>query len=305
MEVGTAGPRDARIRQIAVGLNYADVYMRTGSHTAAINFPAILGIEGAGVVEHIGADVDEVAVGDRVAYFGVLGAYAEARLVPAERLIKLPPTIEDRTAAALLAKGVTAQYLCRQVYPVKAGDTVVVHAAAGGVGLLLSQWAAALGATVIGTVGSDQKAQIARANGCRYVIVSGREDVVAQVAAVTDGQKASVVFDSLGGPTTAMSLDCLRPRGTLVVFGRTTGFPAPITPADLMYKGSLIVTMTQLGSFTRTPAETAGRLEELFAAVARGILKPNIHQQYALRDAAQAHRDLEGRKTIGSTVLTV
>ena len=241
VEVGTPGPRDALIRQTVVGLNFADVYMRTGNHQAAIKFPAILGIEGAGIVEDIGTDVHEIAVGDRVAYFGVLGAYAETRLVPADRLIKLPPSIDDRVAAAMLAKGITAQYLCRQVFPVNAGDVVLIHAAAGGVGLILSQWSAALGAIVIGTVGSDEKAEIARANGCSYTIISTREDFFSRVMAITEGQKASVVYDSLGGNTTVPSLDCLRPRGTFVIFGRTTGWPMPINPARSMHKGSLIV----------------------------------------------------------------
>lgn len=305
VEVGTPGARDARIRQTVVGLNFTDVYMRTGNHRATIKFPAILGIEGAGIVEDIGSDVHEVSAGDRVAYFGVLGAYAETRLVPADRLIKLPPTIDDRVAAAMLTKGVTAQYLCRQVFPVKAGDVVLIHAAAGGVGLILSQWAAALGAIVIGTVGSDEKAEIARANGCRHAIVSTREDFVSRLMAITEGQKASVVYDSLGGNTTVPSLDCLRPRGTLVIFGRTTGFPTPINPADLMHKGSLIVTMTQLPNFATTRQAIEAGVHDLFAMLDRGRMKPNIGQEYALRNVAQAHRDLEGRKTIGFTVLIV
>jgi NADPH:quinone reductase len=305
VEVGTPGPRDARIRQTVVGVNFADVYMRSGNHPAAIKFPAILGIEGAGIVEAIGSEVHEVAVGDRIAYFGALGAYSEIRLVPADRLIKLPPSVEDRVAAAMLAKGVTAQYLCRQVFQVKAADVVLVHAAAGGVGLILSQWSAALGATVIGTVGSDEKAEIAKANGCTHTIVSTREDFVSRVTAITEGQKATVVFDSLGGSTTVASLDCLRARGTLVIFGRTTGYPAPINPIELMHKGSLIVTMTQLANFAKSRQDIEAGVRDLFAMLDSGRLKPHIGQQYALRNAAQAHRDLESRKTIGSTVLVV
>jgi NADPH:quinone reductase len=300
------GPLEARIRQEAVGVNFADVYMRTGNHPAKLKFPAILGVEGAGVIEEVGSEVSGFAVGDRVAYFGFLGAYSEARSVPMDKLIKLPPTMSLPVAAAILVKGITARYLCRQAFPVTSGDVVLIHAAAGGIGTLLSQWSAALGATVIGTVGSEQKIDFARANGCHHVIVSTQEDLAGRVSAFTKGAKASVVFDALGGDATLQSLDCLRPRGTLVIFGRTAGFPRAIVPFEhLMQKGSLKVTMTQLLDFAGTRTDIDAAVSDLFSCVEAGRLHPAIGQTYALRDAQQAHRDLEGRKTIGSIVLVV
>jgi NADPH:quinone reductase len=249
--------------------------------------------------------VQGISVGDRVGYFSVVGAYAEARNVPAERLVKLPSGIADRTAAAILIKGVTAQYLCRQAYPVSSGQTVLIHAAAGGVGLILSQWAKSLGAIVIGTVGSEEKAAIARAHGCAHTIVYTNEDFVARVNEFTGGRKCDVVFDALGKDTAAKSLDCLRPRGTLVCFGRTTGWPSAMEPSVLMLKGSLVVTMTQLRDFASTRQDIDAATADLFAAIMDGSIEPVIHQQYALEDAQQAHRDLESRRTIGSSVLTV
>ena len=300
------GPLEVRVRQEAVGVNFADIYMRTGNHPAKLKFPAILGVAGAGVIERVGSDVSGFAAGDQVAYFGVLGAYTEARCVPADKLIKLPPTISSPVAAATLVKGITARYLCRQAYAVAPGDVVLIHAAAGGIGTLLSQWSAALGATVIGTVGSEQKVDFARANGCHHVVVSTQEDLASRVSAITKGEKASVVFDALGGDATLQSLDCLRPRGTLVIFGRTAGFPRPIVPFEhLMQKGSLKVTMTQLLDFARTRSDIDAAVSDLFSAIEGGSLRPAIGQTYALRDTQQAHRDLESRKTIGSIVLAV
>jgi NADPH2:quinone reductase len=306
IDVPRPGALEARIRQEAVGVNFADVYMRTGNHPAKLKFPAILGVEAAGTIEEVGSEVRGFAAGDRVAYFGVLGAYTEARLVPVEKLVKLPATIPGAVAAAILVKGITARYLCRQAFAVASGDVVLIHAAAGGIGALLTQWTAALGATVIGTVGSEQKVDFARANGCHHVIVSAHEQLAERVSAITKGEKASVVFDGLGGDATLLSLDCLRPRGTLVIFGRTAGFPHAIIPFEhLMQKGSLKVTMTQLLDFagTRTDIDTA--VSDLFSAVEAGRLRAAIGQTYALRDVQQAHRDLEGRKTVGSIVLTV
>jgi len=306
VEVAVPAAHEVRIRQRAIGVNYADVYMRSGNHPAPLKFPVTLGVEAAGVVQEVGTGITDLAPGDRVAYFGALGAYAEERLVPAERLLRIPASLDEPTAAATLLKGMVARYLCREAYAVRPDDTVLIHAAAGGVGSLLAQWCAALGASVIGTVGSEAKRQAALDNGCRHVIIAGHESLAARVAALTGGRKASVVFDALGGNTTLESLDCLRPRGWLVVFGRTADYPRPVVPFEhLMQKGSLILTMTQISDFvgSRTSLEAAWR--ELVAAIEQGQLRPLIGQQYALRDVAQAHRDLEARRTTGSTVLIV
>lgn len=305
VELAAPARNEVRIRQTAIGLNFADVYMRSGNHPLVLPFPATLGAEAAGIVESLGADVRDFAVGDRVAYFSVVGSYTEARNIPADRLLRLPAEIADKTAAAIMLKGVTAQYLCRRVYPVSRGEVVLIHAAAGGVGLILSQWAASLGAIVIGTVGSDEKASIARANGCAHTIIYTTEDFVARVHEITGGRKCDVVFDALGKDTATKSLDCLRPRGTLVCFGRTTGWPTAIEPSALMLKGSLVFTMTQIRDFATTREDIDAATRDLFAAVIQGSIKPVIHQQYALKDAEQAHRDLESRKTIGSSVLVV
>jgi NADPH2:quinone reductase len=305
VKVGTPGPNEARIRQTAVGLNFADTYMRNGVHHVPIPLPTVLGVEAAGVIEEVGTDVHDFSRGDRVVYSGVIGAYAEERLVPAAKLFKLPDNIDDGVAAAVTTKGRTAQYLCRRVFRVKSGDVVLIHAAAGGLGMILAQWTASLGAIVIGTVSTDSKAEIARANGCRFTIVSTREDFVSRVAEVTDGKKVSVVYDSLGKDTVLRSLECIRPRGMLISYGQTTGFPPPIDLIDLMHKGSLVVTKTQSTDFTSDRGEVVAATEELFEAVISGKVKPNIHQQYALKDVAQAHRDLEARKTVGSSILIV
>jgi NADPH2:quinone reductase len=305
VEAGAPGPHEVLLRQTVVGVNYADVYMRSGNHPAVKGFPATLGMEAAGVVAALGREVHELAVGDRVAYFGLLGAYAETRIVPADHLIKLPSGVDDRVAAAIMVKGTTARYLCKEAYPIKEGDIAVVHAAVGGVGMILCQWAASMGATVIGTVGSEKKVDVALQNGCRHVIVTSSEDFVERVSKITEGRKADVVYDALGAETSVRSLDCLRPRGTLVCFGRTVGWPHAIEPSSLMLKGSLILMMTQVTDFMNTPAQKAHALADLFAAVSSGTVRANIGQQYSLVDAGQAHRDLQDRKTTGAIVLLV
>ncbi len=306
VEVGSPAAHEIRIRQTAVGVNYADIYMRSGNHFAPLKFPATLGVEAAGVVEEAGTEVREFARGDRVAYFGALGAYSEARLVPADRVVRIPAWLNDRLAASLMVKGITARYLCRQAYAVTADDVVLVHSAAGGVGSFLAQWCGAIGACVIGTVGSDTKVEVALAHGCRHVIVSTRESVPERVAALTGGAKATVVFDPVGGENTLLSLDCLRPRGTLVAFGRTAGYPHAIVPFEhLMLKGSLQITMTQLSDFAGNRTDIGTALQDLLGAIERGQIRPVIGQDYALRDVAQAHRDLEARRTTGAVVLRV
>ncbi len=293
-----------RLRQTAVGLNFIDVYHRGGLYPIAA-FPAVLGLEGAGVVEKVGSGVRGLAEGDRVAYASApMGAYAEARVMPAERVVKLPAGVADDVAAAMMLKGLTAQFLLRRTYRVDAGDPIVIHAAAGGVGLLVCQWARALGATVIGTVGSDAKAEIARAHGCEHPIVTSREDFVARVRDITGGAGAAVVYDSVGKDTFSGSLDCLRPMGMLVMFGQSSGV-VPTFDLARLAKGSYFLTRPSLMVYTAKAEDYAAGARELFEVVERGQVKIEIGQRYALRDAAQAHRDLEGRKTTGSTVLTI
>lgn len=297
-------PGQVRLRQTAVGLNYIDVYHRSGLYPVG-SFPAVLGLEGAGVIEGLGADVTGLAVGDRVAYASPpLGAYAEARVMPAARVVKLPAGVGDDIAAAMMLKGLTAQFLLRRTYRVQPGDPIVIHAAAGGVGLLVCQWARALGATVIGTVSSDAKAEIARAHGCEHPVVTSREDFVARVRDLTGGAGAAVVYDSVGKDTFSGSLDCLRPMGMLVMFGQSSGVVPPFDLARLA-KGSYFLTRPSLMAYTAKAEDYAAGARELFEVVERGQVRIEIGQRYALRDAAQAHRDLEGRKTTGSTVLTV
>ncbi|MBK7975100.1 MAG: quinone oxidoreductase [Deltaproteobacteria bacterium] len=293
-----------RLRQTAVGLNFIDVYHRSGLYPIAA-FPAVLGLEGAGGVEKVGSGVRGLAEGDRVAYASApMGAYAEARVMPAERVVKLPAGVADDVAAAMMLKGLTAQFLLRRTYRVDAGDPIVIHAAAGGVGLLVCQWARALGATVIGTVGSDAKAEIARAHGCEHPIVTSREDFVARVRDITGGAGAAVVYDSVGKDTFSGSLDCLRPMGMLVMFGQSSGV-VPTFDLARLAKGSYFLTRPSLMVYTAKAEDYAAGARELFEVVERGQVKIEIGQRYALRDAAQAHRDLEGRKTTGSTVLTI
>lgn len=302
-EVGVPGHGQVRLQQTAVGLNYIDVYHRTGLYPLPL--PCVLGSEGAGIVEAIGAGVTHLKPGDRVAYASVLGAYAETRLIAADRLVKLPDFISDKTAAAMMLQGMTARYLLRDIYQVGPGDTILIHAAAGGVGLIVCQWAAALGATVLGTVSSDAKAALAKANGCHYPIVYTREDFVARVLEITGGEKLPVVYDSVGKDTFLRSLDCLRPRGIMVLFGASSGPVAPLDLTLLSQKGSLLVTRPTLGTFIATRQLLEENSAELFEVVGSGKVKINVNQTYPLQDAAQAHRDLEARKTTGSTVLTV
>ena len=303
VEVGEPGPGQVRLRQEAAGLNFIDVYHRTGLYPQPLPFTP--GVEGAGMVEAVGPDVTVVKVGDRVAYAGSIGGYAEVRLIDADRLVKLPDAIPTEQAAAAMLQGMTVHMLLRRVYPVKAGDTILIHAAAGGVGLIACQWAKALGATVIGTVGNDEKAALARAHGCDHPIVYTREDFVAEVERITGGKKLPVVYDSVGKDTFLKSLDCLAPRGLMVSFGNASGPPDPIAPGLLQQKGSLFLTRPTINNYTATRAELEEAATELFGVLASGEVKVEVKQRFALKDAAEAHRALESRKTIGSTVLTV
>ncbi len=304
VQVGKPGPGEARIRHTAVGLNYMDVYCRTGQFPGAL--PAVLGGEAAGVVEAVGAGVTDLKPGDRVAYGNApIGAYAEARVIPADRLLKLPEAIQDVTAAAMILKGLTAQYLLRQTYKVKRGDTILCHAAAGGVGLILCQWAKHLGATVIGTVSSDDKAAIARAHGCDHPIVSAREDFAERVLEITRGRKVPVVYDSVGKDTFMKSLDCLAPLGLMVSFGSASGPVESFNLGVLASKGSLYVTRPTLGTYAAKRESLLAMANDLFEVVLTRAVKIAVQQTYPLRDVAKAHRDLEARRTTGSTVLTV
>jgi NADPH:quinone reductase len=304
VQVGKPGPGQARIRHTAVGLNYIDTYQRSGLYGLAL--PSGLGGEAAGVVEEIGPGVTEVKVGDRVAYAGgPVGAYAEARLAQADRLVVLPKEIDDRTAAAMMLKGLTTQYLLRRTYRVKAGDTILFHAAAGGVGLIACQWAKHLGATVIGTVGSDEKAKLAKAHGCDHAIVYTREDFVARVNEITGGKKVPVVYDAVGKDTFMKSLDCVAPLGLIASFGQASGAIGPFDIGILAGKGSLFLTRPTLVTYTAKRADLLAMAAELFEVVKSGAVKIEINQTYPLKDAAQAHRDLQARKTTGSTVFLV
>ena len=304
VQLGKPGPGEARIRHTAVGLNFVDVYNRMGLYPQPL--PSGLGGEGAGVVEDIGPGVTDVKPGDRVAYTGgPLGAYSEARLIPAERLVVLPEGISDQQAAAMMLKGLTAQYLIRQTYRVKAGDTILFHAAAGGVGLIACQWAKHLGATVIGTVGNDEKAKLAKSHGCDHVIVYTREDFQKRVIEITGGNKVRVVYDSVGKDTFMKSLDCLAPLGLLALFGQSSGPVEPFNLALLAQKGSLYITRPTLQTYGAKRESMVAMAKELFDVVQSGVVKININQTYPLKDVSKAHRDLEARKTTGSTVLTI
>lgn len=295
-------PDQVRVRHRAIGLNFVDTYQRTGLYP--VNLPSGLGSEAAGVVESAGADVRGFAPGTRVAYaMAPPGAYAEAANVPARGLVKLPDSVSDETAAAMMLKGLTAEYLLRRTYAVKPGDTIVFYAAAGGVGLIACQWAAHLGATVIGVVGSREKEALARDHGCAHVIVSAEEDVPTRVREITDGEGVPVVYDSVGKATFAMSLDCLKPRGLLVSFGNASG---PVTGVDLgvlTIKGSLYLTRPSLVHYIATRGELDECAHALFDVVAKGAVKIEIRQRYALEDASIAHRDLESRRTMGASIL--
>ncbi len=293
---------EALIRQTAVGLNFIDVYERTGLYPNPL--PTGLGREGAGVIEAVGPGVRGLAVGDRVAYVSSqAGSYAQYRRMAADRLVTIPDGVSDRLAAAAMLKGLTAQFLLRRTHRVKKGDAVVVHAAAGGVGLIASQWARHLGATVIGVVGSDAKAEIARAHGCQHALVLGRGDLASQVREITGGKGADVVYDSVGKDTFFASLDSLRPLGLMVSYGNASG-PAPaIQPLELSKRGSLFLTRPTLFHYIARRADLVRACRELFDVIGSGVVRIEIGQTYALQDVAQAHRDLEGRRTVGSTVL--
>ncbi len=302
VEVGAPGADEVRIKQTAIGLNYIDTYHRTGLYQIAL--PSVLGLEGAGVIEAVGANVRDFKIGDRVACATApIGSYSEVRLMPAERMVKIPDNVTDQQAASMMLKGMTAQYLLRRTFRVNKGDTILFHAAAGGVGLIVSQWARHLGATVIGTVGSEEKAVMARAAGCHHVINYRTEDFVARVAEITGGKKCDVVYDGVGKDTFLKSLDCVRPRGMVALFGNASGKVEPLDLGLLAAKGSLFVTRPTLYTHIATRAELVATSNELFDMVGRGIVKIDINQTYPLKDAAQAHRDLEARKTTGSTVL--
>ena len=303
VEVGAPGPGQVRLRQEAAGLNFIDVYHRTGLYKQ--EYPFTPGVEGAGVIETIGPDVANLSVGDRVAYGGPIGGYAEVRLIPADRLVKLPDAISFEQAAAMMLQGMTAEMLLRRVHEVRAGETILVHAAAGGVGLILCQWAKALGATVIGTVGSDEKAELVRAHGCDHPIVYTRQDFVAEVARITGGDKVPVVYDGVGRDTFMKSLDCLARRGLMVSFGNASGPVDPFPATILAQKGSLFLTRPTLYDYTLAPDELQQAARTLFAVVESGKVKIEVKQRFPLRDAADAHRALESRKTSGSTILTV
>lgn len=303
VDVPAPGAGEALVRQTAAGLNFIDTYQRSGLYPIAL--PAIMGNEGAGVVEAVGDGVTEVKPGDRVAYHSAPGAYAEQRIVPSWLLAKLPDGISDQQGASMMLKGGTAQYLLRQIHNVQAGETIVIHAAAGGVGLIVCQWAKHLGATVIGTVGSDEKAALAKAHGCDHAIVYTREDFTARVKEITNGKGVPVVYDSVGKDTFMGSLDCLQPRGLMVSFGNASGPPDPLNVLALSQKGSLFLTRPTLGHYTPDHAAVLKVANDLFDVVSSGAVKIEINQTYPLQDAAQAHRDLESRKTTGSTVLTV
>ncbi len=296
------GPAEALVHHTAVGLNYIDIYFRTGLYKSPA-MPATLGMEAAGVVRAVGADVQHIAVGDRVAYATApIGAYATDRVISADRLVKLPPGIDDQTAAAMMLQGMTAQYLIRRTYAVKSGDAIVVHAAAGGVGLILCQWAAHLGATVIGVVSTEAKAELARAHGAAHVVV-GHDRLAAEVKRITKGAMAPVVYDSVGKDTFGPSLDCLAPLGLMISFGNSSGPVPPVDLATLSAKGSLFLTRPSLATYTAKPADLARSAADLFEAVQSGAVKIRVNQTFALKDAQAAHEALEGRRTTGSTVL--
>ncbi len=301
VQVGDPGEGQVRVRNTAVGLNFVDVYQRNGLYPMPLPFTP--GSEGAGVVEAVGPKVKELKVGDRVAYSGPVGAYAEVLLRPAARLVKIPAGIDDKTAAAMMLKGLTAQYLLRRTYRVKKGDTILMHAAAGGVGLILCQWANALGATVIGTVGSDDKAALAKKAGCKHVIVLAREKFVDRVKEITKGKGVPVVYDGIGKDTFMDSLDCLAPLGMMASFGNASGAVTQFNPGVLAQKGSLFLTRPTLNTYAASREDLVRGATELFSMVKSRKVKISVNQTYPLRDAAQAQRDLESRKTTGSTVL--
>lgn len=302
VEVGAPGPGEALVRHTAIGVNFIDIHHRTGRYPST-SFPVGIGMEAAGVIEAVGLDAGEFRAGDRVAYADLRGAYSTRRIAPVSRLVKLPVGLADETAAAMMLKGLTAQYLLRGAYRVQKGDTILVHAAAGGVGLIMCQWAHSLGARVIGTVSTEEKAALAHAHGCDHPIIYTREDVVARVRDLSDGAGLPVVYDSVGATTFEQSLQCLQRRGLVVTFGTASG---PIPPIDLFRlnrMGSLFVTSAGLADYIHDRTELLERAEDLFAVVRSGAVQIAVHQRYPLAETAQAHRDLEARRTVGSSIL--
>ena len=300
--VGDPGPGEVRLRQSAVGLNYIDTYHRTG-HYKVPSLPAVIGMEGAGTVEAVGSGVTDLKPGDRVAYATALGSYAEERLIAADRLVKLPPGIDEKTAAAMMLQGMTVRYLLCETYPCTDKTVMLFHAAAGGVGLIACQWARAIGATMIGTVGSAEKAVLAKEHGCTHVINYHTEDFVARVKEITQGEGCDVVYDSVGKDTFPSSLDCLKPKGMWVSFGSSSGPVPPFDIAVLSAKGSLYATRPTLMTYTARRADLLANAADLFGMVEKGAVKIVVNHTYPLREAAAAHRDLEARKTTGSVVL--
>jgi NADPH:quinone reductase len=303
VEVGQPGPGEVRIRQTAIGLNYIDVYHRSGLYKLT-SFPAVIGMEGAGEVTAVGPGVTDLKVGDRVAYAGVLGAYAEERLIAADRLVKLPDFISDQVAASVMLQGMTARYLLRETYRVTPDTVLLFHAAAGGVGLIACQWAKALGATMIGTVGSDEKGEIAKAAGCTHIINYRTENFVERVREITKGELCHVVYDGVGKDTFPASLDCLKPKGLWVTFGNASGPVPPLDTQLLSAKGSLFVTRPTVMTYTARREDLLANAADLFDMIGKGAIKVAPSRTYPLKDAAEAHRDLEARKTTGSIVLT-
>lgn len=299
--VGKPGPGEVLVRNTAVGLNFVDTYQRSGLYPMPL--PTTIGREGAGVVAAVGRRVKDFKPGDRVAYVDPSGSYAESLLRPAERLVKIPAGVSDKTAAAMMLKGMTAQYLLRRTYRVKKGDTILVHAAAGGVGQILCQWGKQLGATVIGTVGSDAKVALAKKAGCKYVLLTSRDKIPERVKELTKGLGVPVVYDGVGKDTFMDSLDCLAPLGMMVTYGNASGPVPSVSPLLLTQKGSVFLTRPTLGNYIAKREDLVRTARELFAVVKKGAVKITIGQTYPLREAAQAHRDLESRKTTGSTVL--
>ncbi len=304
IDLPAPGPGEVQIKHTYVGLNYIDCYFRTGLYPLA-GFPAIIGMEGAGVVEAVGPGVKNFRKGNRIAYAPTLGAYAQKRNISAASIVKVPRKVSDKEAAALMLKGTTTEYLIRRTYRVKRGDTVLFHAAAGGVGLIACQWLKHLGATVIGTVGSDAKARLAKRNGCDYPINYNKEDFHEAVMDLTNGKGVPVVYDSVGKTTFSKSLDCLRPRGVMALFGQSSGPVPKFDPGLLAAKGSLFLTRPSLMAYNGTRRELEASANALFDVVASGAVKVKVNQTYPLKDAVRAHKDLEGRKTTGSTVFRV
>lgn len=302
VDVGRPGPGQVRLRQTACGLNYIDIYMREGIYPPG-NLPAVLGMEAAGVIEELGEGVSEFRRGDRVAYPMNVGGYAQARLIDAWRLVRIPDAIDDQTAATMMLKGLTAHYLLFRTYAVKNGDTILVYAASGGVGLMLCQWAKHLGANVIGCVGSTEKARLAKANGCDHLVFYREEDIAERVREITHGEGVPVVYDGMGQQTFEASLNCLRPFGVMVSFGNITGQVEPFAPKILAAKGSLYVTRPTLATHISTRELLLEGANRLIEVVGRGVVKNHVNQSYALNETARAHRDIEARMTTGSSVL--